>query len=210
MLSSNSSGSCACIAVRAHNSQGFNITESPLEQQCHCPPSSLPPAPNWDLTQQSPRASHGGGPGDTRGPEPRCTAQPHTHSHAETAAQQRCWCSTHQGAGLRPCPAVPSPPLHSSAARGPSHTLRVRPQLPSTPGVLQTQNCGCPSTGWKTSTSCSLWPEGSRKHNRAMPNSDVIKTRLLPPPGHEVQSQQAPCSLFLRPIFGVSEHLGSN
>lgn len=29
-------------------------------------------------------------------------------------------------------------------------------------------------------------------------------------PGHEVQSQQALRSLFLRPIFGVSEHLGSN
>lgn len=81
---------------------------------------------------------------------------------------------------------------------------------PSTPGVLQTQNCGCPSMGWETSTSCSLWPEGNRKHNRAMPSSDVIKTRLLPPPGHEVQSQQALRSLFLRPIFGVSEHLGSN
>lgn len=109
--------------------------------------------------------------------------QPHTHSRAETTAQQRCWCSTHQGAGLCPCLAIPSPPLHSSAARGPSHTLRVQPQLLSTPGMLQAQNCSCPSTGWEMSTSCSLWPEGNRKHNHAMPSSDVIKTRLLPCPG---------------------------
>lgn len=96
------------------------------------------------------------------------------HSPTEVLVQHtpRRWAVSLPGRPIAPASQLCSPrPLAHPASAA---------TAPSTPGVLQAQNCGCPSTGWETSTSCSLWPEGNRKHNHAMPSSDVIKTRLPP------------------------------
>lgn len=126
------------------------------------------------------------------------------HSPTEVLVQHtpRRWAVSLPGHPIAPASQLcsPRPLAHpASAATAPEH-----------PGHAAGTELQLPEHG--LGNEHKLQPLARRKQKTQLCDAEQRCDQNQAPslPGHEVQSQQALRSLFLRPIFGVSEHLSSN